>query len=73
MQSDAASESVAWALDIADHRAVVHQATGMVSVQLHCSVEEALLRLRGRAFASGQSIDELAAAVVEGRATFRDI
>jgi hypothetical protein len=70
MQSEAGSETVAWALDVSDHRAVVHQATGMISVQLQCDVQEALVRLRGRAFASGQPIDELAVAVVEGRATF---
>ncbi len=47
LQSETASESVAFALDISDYRAVVHQATGMVSAQLDCSVEEALVRLPG--------------------------
>jgi hypothetical protein len=64
LQSEAASESLAWALDVSNCR-VVHQATGMISVQLHCGVEEALVRLRGRAFTSGRTIDDVAESVVE--------
>jgi len=54
----------------ADYRLHVHQATGMVSVQLKVPVEEALLRLRARAFASGQSVSEVAADVVARRLRF---
>ncbi len=50
LQSEITSESLAFALDVSDYRAVVHQATGMVSAQLDCSVEEALVRLRADAF-----------------------
>jgi ANTAR domain/GAF domain len=45
----------------------VHQATGMVMVQLGVSVEEAFVRLRAHAFAAGRLITEVAQEVVEGR------
>jgi hypothetical protein len=48
----------------------VHQATGMVSVQLHVSLIEAMTRLRGEAFSSGLALRELATAVVERRFRF---
>lgn len=40
--------------------AVVHQATGMVSVQAAVALGEALLLLRGRAFADGRPLAEVA-------------
>jgi hypothetical protein len=46
---------------------VVHQATGMVSVQLGVPVGEALARLRAHAFASNQTIRGVAHAVVARR------
>lgn len=46
---------------------LVHQASGMVMVQLDCTVEEALLRLRATAFAEGVTTTKLAADVVHGR------
>lgn len=46
---------------------IVHQAAGMVMGQLDSSIEEAMVRLRGTAFAEGLSINELAADVVNGR------
>ncbi|MFI1988243.1 GAF and ANTAR domain-containing protein [Actinoplanes sp. NPDC020271] len=52
------------------HRAAVHQATGMISVQLGVPVEEALARLRAHAFAAGRDLDELAADVVARRLRF---
>jgi hypothetical protein len=51
-------------------RAVVHQATGMVSVQLSVSLSEALARLRARSFAQERPITELARDVVERRVRF---
>jgi hypothetical protein len=51
-------------------QAQVHQATGMVMVQLGVPIEEALLRLRARAFATGQPLAELAAEVVQRRVRF---
>jgi hypothetical protein len=48
----------------------VHQATGMVQVQLGVTTEEALLSLRARAFATGQPLLELANDVVHRRVRF---
>jgi hypothetical protein len=42
----------------------VHQATGMVQVQVGVSTEQALLILRARAYSSGRPLAELAANVV---------
>ncbi len=43
----------------------VHQASGMVSVQLHVGVGEALSRLRAHAFASGTSVQHVARDVTD--------
>ncbi|MGW6936472.1 GAF and ANTAR domain-containing protein [Lentzea sp. NPDC054927] len=48
-------------------RAEVHQATGMLSVQLGVSMEEALVRLRAHAFAHDQSVVDVARDVVARR------
>jgi GAF domain/ANTAR domain len=45
-------------------RAVVYQAQGMVMVDLGVPLREALARMRGRAFAEGVSVDELARRIV---------
>jgi ANTAR domain len=49
---------------------VVHQATGMISVQLSSSVGEAFIRLRARAFADNRPLSELATEVVARRIRF---
>jgi hypothetical protein len=72
LQSETRSESLAFALDLSDYRAVVHQATGMISAQLDCGIEEALVRLRGRAFATEQPIEQMAEDVVAGSLRFDD-
>jgi hypothetical protein len=72
MQSEVATDSVAWALDVADHRAVVHQATGMIAVQINAHVDEALVRLRAHSFASDRPIREVAEEVVTGQLRFDD-
>lgn len=72
LQAGAASESLAWGLEVDDYRAVVHQATGMISVQLDCSIGEALLRLRGHAFAFERPIEEVAIEVVTRKLRFDD-
>ena len=54
------------------HRLVVHQAAGMLTVQLDVSIEDAMVRLRGRAFSQGRSINEVAADVVSGRLRFEE-
>jgi hypothetical protein len=53
-------------------RAAVHQATGMVSVQLAVPVEDALARLRAHAYAAGRELDEVAADVLARRLRFND-
>ncbi|MGW3105048.1 ANTAR domain-containing protein [Streptomyces sp. NPDC001100] len=53
-------------------RAVVHQATGMISAQLDVSIQEALLRLRAHAYSSERPLGEIAADVVARRLRFND-
>jgi GAF domain-containing protein len=60
-----------WA-DLVDRRAVVHQAAGMISVQLDVGVVEALLRLRATAFARDLRMADLAGDVVARRVRFDD-
>ena len=52
---------------LASDRAELHQATGMVSVQLGVNVREALVRLRAYAYASEQPLIDVAREVVAGR------
>ena len=52
---------------MSDSRASVYQATGMISVQLGVGIEEAFVRLRAHAFASGEALAEVAADVVSRR------
>lgn len=49
------------------HWAEVHQATGIVAVQLDVGLDEAFVRLRGHAFADGRSLREVARDVVARR------
>lgn len=53
-------------------RPEVHQATGMISVQLGISVGDAFIRLRARAFAENRPLSELATDVVARRIRFDD-
>lgn len=53
--------------DLARSQLEIFQATGMVSVQLGVSTEDALATLRARAFAEGRPIGELALDVTERR------
>ena len=53
-----------------ERRARVHQAAGMIAVQLGVSVTDALVALRARAYAEGQPILETAADVVARRLSF---
>jgi hypothetical protein len=54
----------------ADIHTVVHQAAGMVSIQLDVSVGDALARLRAHAFGTNQSIAEVSREVVSRRLNF---
>lgn len=55
-----------------DSRAEIHQATGMITVQLGISLAEAMLRLRAHAYATGRTVSAIAADVVSRRMSFND-
>jgi GAF domain-containing protein len=55
-----------------DSRAGVHQATGMIAVQLGVGLAEALLRLRAYAYATERPVPDVAADVVSRRLRFDD-
>lgn len=52
------------------NRAEVHQATGMVLIQLGVDAQEALARMRGHAFVQGRLLIEVARDVIARRLTF---
>lgn len=54
-------------------RREVHQATGMILIQLDVTKEDALALLKAHAFASDQSLDQVAADVVGRQLDFRDL
>ena len=54
------------------YRPEVHQATGMISVQLEVSLAEALVRLRAHAYGNDRPIAEVADDVVARRLRFQD-
>jgi hypothetical protein len=71
MQAHASPGTVAVELEAeANFQYVVHQAAGMVSVQLDVTVGEALIRLRAHAFRTGRLIADVARDVVERRLRF---
>jgi GAF domain-containing protein len=55
-----------------EFRLVVHQASGMISVQLDVSVADALVRLRAYAFANGRALTDVARDVVNRHLRFDD-
>jgi hypothetical protein len=64
--------AVAWQLErVPAHRAVIHQATGKISVQVRVSVDDALDLLRAHAFAEGRPLSNVAEDVMEGRVDFK--
>jgi hypothetical protein len=71
LQADAPPGSVGAELERgANFHFVVHQAAGMVSIQLGIGVTEALVRLRAHAFLGDRSIDDVSRDVVERRLRF---
>lgn len=54
------------------HWAELHQATGMVSVQLGVSLDQAFVRLRARAFVDGRPLRAVAREIVAGRLRLED-
>jgi hypothetical protein len=72
-QSVAGTGSLAWQLEhVPAHRAVVHQASGMISVQMSVGVLDAVMALRAYAFAEGRPITAVADDVVAGSLRFDD-
>jgi hypothetical protein len=51
----------------------VHQASGMVAGMLDCSIEDALARMRARAFVDGTTLYELASRIIAGDVRFEDV
>ncbi len=58
---------------LSDRRAEVYQATGMISVQLGVSLEEAFVRMRAHAFASDAALGTVADDVVNRQLRFSPI
>jgi len=66
LQVDAPPDQLASELEAgSDFQSVVHQASGMVAVQLGISVGNAMLRLRAHAFADGRPLSQIAGEVVD--------
>jgi len=73
MQADAAPGTLAAELENeADLHVAVHQAAGMVSVQLRVTIGEALVRLRGHAFRTDRLLADVAGDVVNRRMRFSE-
>ncbi|MDD9371006.1 MAG: GAF and ANTAR domain-containing protein [Acidimicrobiales bacterium] len=71
MQTEASEGSLAPELAAGSNlQYIVHQASGMVAVQLEVSVGHALARLRGHAFADGRTLKDVADDVVNRRLRF---
>jgi hypothetical protein len=71
MEADAPPGAMALEMEAGgDFKYVVHQASGMVSVQLNVTVGEALARLRAFAFANDRPLVELAESIVAGEYRF---
>lgn len=58
--------------DTASHRAEVHQASGMVAVQLGVAVADAEVRLRAHAYAANRPVVDVARDIVERRLRLDD-
>lgn len=73
MQSHAKPGELAAELEVGSQfQYVVHQASGMVAVQLGVSAAQALIRLRGYAFGNNRSLRDVAQDVVARRLRFDD-
>ncbi len=59
-------------VDVDAHRAEVHQASGMLAVQLGIAVADAAVRLRASAYATNRSVAALARDIVERRVRLID-
>jgi hypothetical protein len=71
LQAAAPSGSLAAGLEEAmEHRAEIHQASGMVSLQLAVPVADALARMRARAYSTGVPLAALAKDIVARQVRF---
>jgi GAF domain len=71
MQAHAPPDALAHELDDGVNlHLVVHQASGMVAAQLEVTIAEALVRLRGHAFAADRALTDVASDVVARRLRF---
>lgn len=71
LQTHAAPGAIGPGLEAAGNfRFVVHQAAGMVAVQLAIDVADALIRLRAYAFVNGRGVSDVAADVVARQLRF---
>jgi hypothetical protein len=50
----------------------IRQAIGMISVQAHCDLSEALTKMRMRAAGMGESLEAVAVGVIAGAIRFDD-
>ena len=70
-QAGAPVDALARSLEsLASNRAEVHQASGMIAVQLGLGVADALVRIRARAYADDRPLVDVAREVVERRLRF---
>lgn len=69
-EEDGALDNARWLNGLAADHDEVHQATGMIMVQLGVGPDEALARLRAHAFARGRTVLDAAGDVVEHRVRF---
>ena len=72
LRTDPDHDDVGWLDHAVAHRAEVHQATGMVSVQMGVDVVEALALMRAHAFAHNRLLIDVARDVVGRRLAFTD-
>lgn len=63
-------DSVSLADEHLGSQLAVHRAAGIVTVQLDCTIEEALARLRAAAYAEGVTVQRIATDVEEGHRRF---
>ena len=71
LQAVAAPGHLGEGLDV-DYRAEIHQASGFLAVQLQIHPDEALVRLRGYAFATDEPLASIAARILSGELRLPD-
>ena len=72
LRTDPDHGGAGWLDHAVAHRAEVHQATGMVSIQLDISAPEALARMRAHAFVHDRLLNDVARDVVARRLAFTE-